>query len=97
MKTRLQFVSNSSSSSFILIGVESSSEEYESNREFIRKNKLDLVYETDEDMLLGYKIARTIEEDEGGCLDLSELDSMKNILNQISNKPVKIYYGTELC
>ena len=48
-------------------------------------------------MLLGYKIARAIEEDEGGCLDLSELDSMKNVLNQISNKPVKIYYGTELC
>ena len=37
MKRRENFISNSSSSSFILIGVESSSEEYELNREFIRK------------------------------------------------------------
>ena len=97
MKIRNSFVSNSSSSSFILIGIEITNEEYEANKEYIRKNKLDLVYENDEDMLLGFKFASSIEEDENSSFDLSEIDSIKTTLNQISKNPVKIYYGSELC
>ena len=97
MKIRNSFVSNSSSSSFILIGIEITNEEYEANKEYIRKNKLDLVYENDEDMLLGFKFASSIEQDENGSFDLSEIDSIKTTLNQISKNPIKIYYGSELC
>lgn len=97
MKTRKSFISNSSSSSFILVGIILTGEELEKHEEFIETNKLDIVYDCDDDILVGNHIASAIEEESGGMFDLSEIDSLKSILNQISKNPVKIYYGNEQC
>lgn len=95
MKIVSSFISNSSSSSFILVGVELTEEEFEKNEEYIIKN-LDFV--ADEcDILVGTKIARVIEEDGNDSWDLALVDGLKEKLSQISNKPIKIYYGNEQC
>lgn len=96
MKIVSSFISNSSSSSFILIGVCLTEEEFEKNEEFIEKN-LDIVYDDDGDALVGRKIASAIEEDGNDSWDLSNVDSLKELLQQISNNPIKIYYGNEAC
>jgi hypothetical protein len=96
MKIVSSFISNSSSSSFILVGVELTGEEFEKNEEYIQNN-LDVIYDDDGDTLVGRKIASSIEEDGNGSWDLSFVDGLKGLLQQISNKPIKIYYGNEQC
>ena len=96
MKIVSSFISNSSSSSFILVGVELTGEEFEKNEEYIQNN-LDVIYDDDGDTLVGIKIASSIEEDGNGSWDLALVDGLKEKLSQISNKPIKIYYGNEQC
>lgn len=96
MKISAGFISNSSSSSFILVGVELTGEEYEKNEGYIEENNLDVVY-GDEGYLVGSKIASAIEEDGNDSWDLSLVESLKVKLASISSSSIKIYYGNEAC
>lgn len=96
MKISAGFISNSSSSSFILVGVELTGEEYEKNEGYIEENNLDVVY-GDGEILVGSKVASAIEEDGNDSWDLSLVEALKEKLSKISDSSIKIYYGNEAC
>lgn len=96
MKISAGFISNSSSSSFILVGVELTGEEHDKNEEYIEENDLDVVY-GDGEILVGSKVASAIEEDGNDSWDLSLVEALKEKLSKISDSSIKIYYGNEAC
>jgi hypothetical protein len=102
MKFRSGFVSNSSSSSFILVGVSFSSDEYEALPDDVRENLEDNFYVYDEvdEYLVGSKIASWDEEDgisESGSAQefIEEMQQVQADLLKVlpSDKKINIYTG----
>jgi hypothetical protein len=103
MKLRQGFVSNSSSSSFIMVGV--LVELTEDQIEELEATELDVEYETDvpgntNDMVLvGNMIASSIEEEYGGVIDIqSEMIKATMLLNRYGvDGVIQLFYGNRQC
>jgi hypothetical protein len=99
MKTRTGFVSNSSSSSFILLGVKITSEEAEKKLQPSDYDAFDVVY--DDDSVYCGDLIQSSDGDYLACGSCA-LDTLKsNFKAQTAasklDKDVKLYYGTRAC
>lgn len=102
MKIRQGFVSNSSSSSFIMFGVQLKESLTDEQDELIEQSELDMIAEDD-----GFKtpvIGIIYNFDEYDSIDYAEYSALSLIFEKIKQyfpdvelKDFKIYYGTRCC
>lgn len=102
MKIRQGFVSNSSSSSFIMFGIQLKEPFTDEQYELLEKTGLDMIAEDD-----GFKtpvIGILYDFDECSSIDYAEYSALPLIFEKIKQcfpnielKDFKIYYGTRCC
>jgi len=103
MKIRNGFVSNSSSSSFIMIGVPSSALGEDFDEEYnYKEESLESVYveRSGYNYIVGYVLADTDEELESGDISSDEILLKSSEISDklgVSIEKVKLYYGTRPC
>jgi hypothetical protein len=100
MKTRTGFVSNSSSSSFIILGVKITSEEAETKLRPSDYDAFDVIY--DDDQVYCGDLIQNSDGDylENGSRALGDLRSnfkAQTAAHKLDIKDVKLYYGTRAC
>lgn len=102
MKTRFGFVSNSSSSSFIMVGA--LIDLTDGQAEELEQTGLDVEFETDvpggnNAYLVGKILAYAIEEETGGTINLkAALDKVEQLFNENGlDGEIQLFYGNVQC
>lgn len=113
MKTRAGFVSNSSTSSFVVIGTKLTNKEY---KEFIDNaakkyeikeeddvrdclDDLDWFIETEYETIVGYELASSDSDGEMSESELSLMDLTEKakVIKELTGKKAKLITGTRMC